>query len=736
MNLPIVKRYLIALEHYKWVGLGAFTLVVGVAGIVALQPTDPPTYVAEGVMAANRPTVSFSTTGNQITQQGQEILTPEILLAENVIKPVAQRVKTTPKQLQRALKVTVQQAAALRTGGQKPFQITLQYRSDEPRQAATIVTLLMQGMIEQSRMVNTTRLRATIQALNQRLPQMTRELRDAEQRLERYDRIEGPALLAAQDGSLLGAITTSDQQERQIQLTLQGIETQISSLQNRLGLNPTQAYAASALSADPIIANLRSQIYQTETQMETLRRDIRPNHPTMIELDKKRLAYEDLLRQRANELIGGENGTAPLSGGDQIRRDSSLDPARQQLANNLVDLQTQKETLQQQLVAVQRSRVELRQAYASIPNKQLERSRLEQQVTLKRSLYDKIQAALVDARAAEAETVSSLSVARPAEVQANVAAPKNIPITLGLGILMGLAVGGGLVFVLSALEGKFYTLEEIRSALRERETSLLGLLPVLPPAPDAKAGDIPVMIEADSPYLEIYERLRSNLRRVEGKALKVILMTSVIAQEGKTVVAYNLAIASARAGRRTLLLEADLRSPSQARSLNVLPDPDSQSEPLRYYGQLGDCIRLVPEVENLYIVPSPGPQQQAAAILESSEFRRLLEDVRGRFDWVILDTPPLSECNDALLMEPFADGLILVTRPAYTENALLSESLDQLNESEVRFLGAVINGAEVTGQLPHKGDEPPSDDSFGDGSSETMVEAEELRTVAMSLKNP
>jgi Mrp family chromosome partitioning ATPase len=137
-----------------------------------------------------------------------------------------------------------------------------------------------------------------------------------------------------------------------------------------------------------------------------------------------------------------------------------------------------------------------------------------------------------------------------------------------------------------------------------------------------------------------------------------------------------------------------LRSPSQAASLGLATDPDSPIEPLRYYGNLIDCVRLSP-IENLYIVPSAGPQRHAAAIIESSEMRRLLEDGRGRFDLVILDTPALSRYNDAMLLEPQTDGLLLVTRPGYTEENVLNEATQELIESEqIKFIGAVINGAD------------------------------------------
>ncbi|MHC5832841.1 MAG: lipopolysaccharide biosynthesis, partial [Nostoc sp.] len=95
---------------------------------------------------------------------------------------------------------------------------------------------------------------------------------------------------------------------------------------NKLGLTVGQAYISSALSADPIIASLRSQIYQSESQIAVLRKDLRPEHPTMVQLLRQKQAAEELLQQRAAEVLGGEGTAAPLSGNiANIRSQSSLD---------------------------------------------------------------------------------------------------------------------------------------------------------------------------------------------------------------------------------------------------------------------------------------------------------------------------------------------------------------------------------------------------------------------------
>jgi Mrp family chromosome partitioning ATPase len=141
-------------------------------------------------------------------------------------------------------------------------------------------------------------------------------------------------------------------------------------------------------------------------------------------------------------------------------------------------------------------------------------------------------------------------------------------------------------------------------------------------------------------------------------------------------------------------VEADLRSPSKSEWLGVKLEPEASLSPLHYYGERSESISLVPGIENLYILPSPGPQRQAAAIIESSELQLLLKDVRGRFDLVIVDTPSLSKCNDALLLEPLTDGIVLVTRAGITRSSLLGEAIEQLAEAEVELFGAVINGVE------------------------------------------
>lgn len=268
---------------------------------------------------------------------------------------------------------------------------------------------------------------------------------------------------------------------------------------------------------------------------------------------------------------------------------------------------------------------------------------------------------------------------------------RSIPVILGMGAVIGVLVGGGLIVLLGILEGKFQTWEEIGESLQEKQMQLLGVLPLLKVS-EADNQTLPV-ISLNSPYIEFYERCWINLRSFGGR-LKVVLLTSTVNFEGKTISAYNLGVVSARAGKKTLIVETDLRSPSKSQSLGVTP-PENIVEPLRYYGNSNSCILPVPKIENLYILPSPGPMQQTTEILESNEIQLLLELARSNFDLVILDTPALGFSNDALLLEPYSDGIVLVTRPQYTQKKLLAEAIAQLTDLKLHLLGVIINGVDT-----------------------------------------
>ena len=703
MTPPILKRFLFSWEQNKLIGIAIFLLFLGGSIVLVLQPEPPQPktrFRARGQLAYSNPPPLFTSTGEQLQQEGR-LVDLDILLSFPVQRRVQERLQFSNRQiqqvLQRKLKIVPPQP-------DNPQFVTLEYKdAATEEEGVRILGVLMTEMVEQSRLINTAQLRSRIEALEKRLVVVQRELAAAEEAFYRFLSTEGLSLLAIRDGSLFSSLTGTQQQQRQIKLILEEIEGQMDSLVEQLGLDPEQAYTFAALSADPLLANLQAQITETKSRINNLDKDLRPDHPNMLALRKALDALEESAQERATEILGSSPRYRPLP--DQLPENSSLDPARQGLANNLVLLKTQREGILKQLESVKETEQELRQLYEQFPDRQLQQARLVQEVETKRALYQTIVTALVDAQSAEAETTGSYTIAQPPTVDkiATSFAPSNRLVILAAGTGIGLVAATGVIFLLALLDDRLHTPQELRELLISREVPVLGNIPHIRSLNMSREEEA-IILDTDSSYLAFYERARSNLVRYSSPSTKVILVTSVDDGEGKSVNAYNLAITSAHAGKRTLLIEADLRSLSNAQWVDLEPDINAHSEPLRYYNnqenhhdeQDQDTIRLVPGVPNLYIVPSPGKLRQVAAIIESDELRRFIEDARGRFDVVIIDTPSLSKCNDALLLEYLTDGIVLITRPGISRGTMLGETIDQFTEIEIPIIGAIINDLEKT----------------------------------------
>jgi len=590
MALPIVKRFLISLDQNKFVGIFVFLVCLGGSVIFALlpDPEKPPTfYRAVGQLAYRVPPPAFTSTGTKLQEQGRAI-NRDLLLSPRVLVNTAQKLQFNQEQIVKIrdqdLKITFPgEAEGQKNNSDQPQEILLELMSDSQSKAELILETLMKEMVEYSRWLNTSQLRARIEALSVRLNEVQKDLTRAEEKFYRYISTQGSDLLAIQDGSLFAAITSSQQQQREIRLELQGIQGQINSLSKQLDLTPDQAYTSSALSADPIIASIRAQILGTEAQLERLQKDLRPEHPTVAKLRKEQEVNESLLQKRAAEVIGKDGILTDLPS-SRIRQQSNLDATRQQLAAQLVTLQTQREGLMKQLESLVTQEQQLRSQYEKFPDKQLQQARLIQAVAFQRGIYENILNALVDAQAAEAETVGSLTVAQTpvAERIEQVFNRKNRTLILLVGAGLGTLAGLGVILLLAVIDDRLHSPQELREALVSRDILLLGQLPIVR---NLEGEEIePILADANANYLPYYERLRSTLRLVGGgETVKVVVVTSITGGEGKTATAYNLAIAAALAGRRTLLVEGDLRSLSKAEKIGVIPDPNSFREPLLYY---------------------------------------------------------------------------------------------------------------------------------------------------------
>lgn len=174
------------------------------------------------------------------------------------------------------------------------------------------------------------------------------------------------------------------------------------------------------------------------------------------------------------------------------------------------------------------------------------------------------------------------------------------------------------------------------------------------------------------------------------RARQVVMVTSPATMEGSTTVAASLALSLARAGRRTLLIDADLRAPALHR-LFGLPQEDGLSEVLRSEIDLADAVRPTSS-EGLYLLTAGVCDMDAIHALATDVPQAIFDKLRDQFDFVVIDSPPVLGISDALALGQYIDGAVLTVLRDHSEIRRVYQAAETLKSMGVRLIGCVVNG--------------------------------------------
>ena len=176
---------------------------------------------------------------------------------------------------------------------------------------------------------------------------------------------------------------------------------------------------------------------------------------------------------------------------------------------------------------------------------------------------------------------------------------------------------------------------------------------------------------------------------------QVILVTSALPREGKTTVAANLAVTLAQLGDSTVLVDADLRKPGIGRLLNLGP---GKYAGLSSYLAGASSLDLVsvphPSIPNLVAIPTGPLPPNPADLLSSHRLAEGIAELRTKFKFVVMDSPPIMAATDAVIVSVHSDGVLLVVRSGETPKAAFARTRDLLNNVKCRVLGVVLNAVD------------------------------------------
>jgi capsular exopolysaccharide synthesis family protein len=175
-----------------------------------------------------------------------------------------------------------------------------------------------------------------------------------------------------------------------------------------------------------------------------------------------------------------------------------------------------------------------------------------------------------------------------------------------------------------------------------------------------------------------------------GSGGQVLMVTSAVAQEGKTTLAAHLALSTARAGRRTLLIDCDLRRPRLHSVFGLPPGPGLSGVLLRA-ATPAEAVCPGP-VEGLSVLPAGDAIRAVNQAHIAGDLRALLTELRAEYDLILLDCSPVLPVADALTIGRSADGVLLSVRPGTSQLPLVSAACERMAALRLPVLGAVVNG--------------------------------------------
>ena len=262
-----------------------------------------------------------------------------------------------------------------------------------------------------------------------------------------------------------------------------------------------------------------------------------------------------------------------------------------------------------------------------------------------------------------------------------------------VGALLGFIIGFLFILALDRVEDRITSSEDIR---RHMNTTVLNLVPRIPRTKRTQLA----LLSATKKFSRIAEAfagLRSVLESPRfSNVSRVILVVSTQPEEGKTITASNLALSFAMAGKKTLLVDFDLRRPRVARIYDVVDsinDENNLIEVLDNPERMGfDGIAIQSGFDNLDLVVSAVSSSISPAnVIGSEKLRTFFDWARVNYDHVIIDSPPFGLVSDAIQLGSFSDSVIIVCRPNKSRFGLVRNAISALKESGSNVIGVVVN---------------------------------------------
>jgi polysaccharide biosynthesis transport protein len=530
--------------------------------------------------------------------------------------------------------------------------VNVSYLSPDPKFAAEVANTLAQCFIEQSLALRFAASQEAAAWLKQQLTEARKKLEESETRLNKYRRQHN--IVAIEDKESITAQKLEQLNKGLVAAQTKRMEAEARFQQINAGQPITDVLN------NPLIQELKAQEAKLITEQSELSKKYGEGHPRMIQLRQELGA----IRGRIN----AETGTVTQAIKNEYRMAKSQEEKLQKA------LEEQKTFTQDQSDAGGEYRVLLRD------------------VETNRALYENVLKSLKTTIATENLPATNIRIVYPALAPEAPVSPRKF-FNLLMAVGLGLALGVGLAVALENLDTTLKTPEEVERWLELPSLALISHIDT-----SNLEGEVPELVvhHGHQPQAsEAYRVLRTSILFASPEpAPRVLLITSTLPGEGKTLTAANLGTAIAKTEVDVLLIDADLRRPSLHELFGVPREPGLGNYLVGETDELPLMATLAPR---LFIMPAGLTLPNPSELLGAERMRGLLRRLPERFGQVILDSPPLMSITDAAILSTQVDGVLLVVKAETVPRKAVRDVKDHLLELQAPLLGVVLNDVPLQG---------------------------------------
>lgn len=531
--------------------------------------------------------------------------------------------------------------------------------------------------------------------ISKQLPKLEANVQEAEENLRLFKNRNGISNLDVQIDATIASVSQVESQINQVNAELNDVNARYKRLQSQLGLSWREASAVSSLSQSPGVQQTLTQLQKVKVELAQKRNFLSDNAPQIISLKEEQADLTSLLNQEISSTLGSQQ--QGLSDSINIQ---SLGALKQSQLSEFADLGLRKEGLEQRLTSLKNSYNTYQQRSNLSPQLQQQQRELERRLQAAQSTYETLLNKQNEAGIIGERDLNKVLVIADAAISEGTVNPDG-KVIVAAGAMMGVLFGMAIAFLLDLKDNTIKNTQEVENMFAY---PLHGIVPDLSLAgavqqlqlPGSGVEHPPEMAISMIPLKEAYQNIQVNLKLLDADTeQKVIAVTSSVPQEGKSSVSANLALARVQCGQRILLIDSDMRRPTQHRIWEI-PNQIGLSNVLKREVEWQDAVQNV--MQNLDVLTSGSIPDHPIALLDSPWFKDFVDKVSQHYDQVIFDTPPIIGIADTKVIGKNTDGFLFVVRPGVADYTSASEAKKILDSTRQKVLGVIVNGADMNNE--------------------------------------